>query len=85
LRRTAREKERKSNIMGVRGLASYVAKHKDYKYQEHIDLIEWSKQKGFGMKIVIINDNLYYLRTDIIKSPLYVIIEYTSCKLPPVD
>lgn len=35
--------------MGVQGLATYVSKRKDYKYQEHIDLIEWAKQKGFGM------------------------------------
>jgi hypothetical protein len=39
--------------MGVQGLATYVAKHKDYKYQEHIDLVEWAKQKGFGMKQII--------------------------------
>ena len=35
--------------MGVHGLASYVAKHKGYKHQEHIDVLEWAKQKGFGM------------------------------------
>eukprot|EP00026_Physarum_polycephalum_P002767 Phypoly_transcript_02775.p1 GENE.Phypoly_transcript_02775~~Phypoly_transcript_02775.p1 ORF type:complete len:874 (+),score=213.14 Phypoly_transcript_02775:33-2624(+) len=47
--------------MGVQGLATYVAKHKDYKYQEHIDLVEWAKQKGFAeVGLVIDGYSLMY-------------------------
>lgn len=66
---------REEEEMGVQGLATYISKHKDYKFQDHVDLLAWSKQQGFGMIVIL----PYFLH-----NPSYIstlTIKFKSCYL----